>query len=101
MKKQSKRCYDCSMANFLKGGVWRASVAKVSSGSTFRLTPASLDGDNDGDLDGECVALITGGVERDETTSGVDARLPVPNSDLSRMTRLFAEVMASAWHVAW
>jgi hypothetical protein len=71
-----------------------------SSCSIFRLTPTNLDGDDVGDLDDDLVALTSGGVVRDDTTSGVLPRLPIPVSFLSRVTKLFAAV-ASARHVAW
>jgi len=84
-------------ANFLKGGVCPTFI--VGSCSTFLLVPTSLGGDDSGDLEGE--RLTNGGVKREEVTSGVDARLPVPNSDLSRVTKLLADVVASLWQVAW
>ena len=65
----------------------------VGSCSNFLLVPISLGGDDSGDLEGE--RLTNGGVKREEFTSGVDARLPVPNSDLSRVTKLLADVVAS------
>jgi hypothetical protein len=88
--------HDCAKVIFLRGGVWLASLSEGSSCSTLRLTPTSLEGDDDGDLERERVTLTTGGVDREEITSGVDARLPVPNSDLSRVTKLLADAVASA-----
>lgn len=58
--------------------------------------PASFEGDDDGDLEGDLAALTNGGVERDEIASGVVPRLPVPISPLSRCTRLLVEAAASA-----
>lgn len=89
MPRRRKRSY--AKANFLKGGVWPASVD--NSRSTFLLVPTSLGGDDSGDLEGE--RLTNGGMKPEDVTSGVDARLPVPNSDLSRVTKLLADVVAS------
>lgn len=91
MKRESKY-HDCAKANFFAGGVWSQSFMSAGpSCSILRLTPAAiLDDDDVGDLEGDLVALTSGGVERDDTTSGVLPRLPIPVSFLNRDTRLFA-----------
>lgn len=96
--KSREKYYNCARADFLSGGVCPGSVDKCSSCSIFRLTPVSLDGGDEGDLEGGWVAFMTGGVDResDEATSGVVARLVDPNSVLSLVTRLFADTDASA-----
>lgn len=83
---------------FFIGGDPSASLPRpgTSSDSTFRLVPASLNGD-----DSVLTDVVRGGVPRCEDTSGVAERLRTTAASMRRRAAIVvADVRASAWHVA-
>jgi hypothetical protein len=98
IKKTKLSGYYDSNASLFEGGESSASAFnEASSFSTLRFVPPSFDCGG-----GECDALTAvitpglGGVDRDECTSGVPARLPDVNSFRRRAAKLFVDATASA-----
>jgi hypothetical protein len=86
--------YDSNAIFFMGGDPSASMFSEASSFSTLRLVPPGFDcGEGEEDA---LVMLCLGGVDRDECTSGVPARLPDISSFRRRAAKLFVEVTASA-----